>query len=94
MPSGSESGTTTLRNLGLFIAALFALILALWRGIIANHQAEAAQEQVEIARLELMNERYQKGAEMLGNDTLYQSVSAASTGLHAWPVGTQKSITF
>ena len=44
-------------------AALVALPLALWRGVVADRQAKTSQ-------LGLLNERYQKGAEMLGSDVL------------------------
>ena len=44
-------------------AGLVALPLALWRGVVADRQAK-------IAQLGLLNERYQKGAEMLGSDVL------------------------
>ena len=60
---GAESVSTTIRNLGLVFAAIIAFPLALWRSIVAQRQAETAQR-------DLLNERYQKGAEMLGNDLL------------------------
>ena len=53
----------TIRNLGLVIAGLVALYLAIWRGLVAQKQADAAQQS-------LRNERYQKGAEMLGSNVL------------------------
>ena len=58
-----ESGSTTIRNLGLVIAAIVALPLAIWRSIVAQRQSETAQRG-------LLNERYQKGAEMLGSSVL------------------------
>ena len=58
-----ESGSTTIRNLGLVLAGLIALPLAIWRGLVAQSQANAAQQS-------LRNERYQKGAEMLGSEVL------------------------
>ena len=58
-----ESGSTTIRNVGLVIAAAAALIIAIWRGQVAESQAE-------VARQDLLNERYQKGAEMLGSEIL------------------------
>ena len=58
-----ESGSTTIRNLGLVLAGLIALPLAIWRGLVAEKQANAAQQS-------LRNERYQKGAEMLGSEVL------------------------
>ena len=58
-----ESGSTTIRNLGLVIAAVIGLSIAIWRSILAQRQAETAQRS-------LLNERYQKGAEMLGSEVL------------------------
>ena len=58
-----ESGSTTIRNIGLAIAAAVALIVAIWRG-------QVAEVQNEVSRQDLMNERYQKGAEMLGHEVL------------------------
>ena len=58
-----ESGSTTIRNIGLAIAAAVALIVAIWRG-------QVAEAQNEVSRQDLMNERYQKGAEMLGHKVL------------------------
>ena len=55
----------------------YALPLAIWRGLVADRQASAsqqqaseAQRQAETAQGVLLNERYQTGAEMLGNETL------------------------
>ena len=61
--SFGESGSTTIRNLGLVVAAVVALPLAIWRSKVAERQAETAEQN-------LLNERYQKGAEMLGSDAL------------------------
>ena len=61
--SFDESRGTTIRNVGLIIAAVTALPLAIWRGLVAERQADAAQQS-------LRNERYQKGAEMLGSEVL------------------------
>lgn len=62
-----ESGSTTIRNFGLVIAAIVALPLAIWRSIVAERQVATAQRQSETAQRGLLNERYQKGAEMLGS---------------------------
>ena len=61
--SGGESGSTTVRNVALVLAAVVALALAGWRSVVADQQAKTAQ-------LGLLNERYQRGAEMLGSDVL------------------------
>ena len=58
-----ESGSTTIRNIALILAAPIALVLAIWRSIVAERQAETNQRG-------LLNERYQKGAEMLGSGVL------------------------
>ena len=76
-PNGYESGSTTVRNLGLIVAGLIALPLTLWRIRVADNQAKAAHQQVETSQNQvatsqgsLLNERYQKGAEMLGSGIL------------------------
>ena len=61
--SGEESGSTTIRNIALVVAGAIALGLALWRSGVAERQANTAQQG-------LLNERYQKGAEMLGSGVL------------------------
>ena len=60
---GEDSPSAAIRNAGLVIAAPVALVLAVWRSIVA-------QEQVGIARLSLQEGRYQKAADMLGSDFL------------------------
>ena len=74
---GEETGSTTLRNLGIGLAALVALPLAIWRAQVADQQAEAAREQAEAAERQaetaqedLRNKRYQESAEMLGSRVL------------------------
>ena len=58
-----ESNGSTIRNIGLVAAAMIALPLAIWRSIVAERQAKTAQRG-------LLNERYQKGADMLGSEKL------------------------
>ena len=72
-----ESGSTTLRNLGFVAGGLLAIGFGIWRGVVADRQAKASQKQamaslnqVEISQRGLLNERYQKGAEMLGSEKL------------------------
>ena len=77
--SANESGIASTRNLFLIVLAVFALYLAIWRSRIAEQQADAAQEQSVTAQQGLLNERYQKGAEMLGSDVL----SVRFGGIHA-----------
>ena len=87
----SESGSTTMRNMGLVGAGLVTVGLLIWRGYAANKQASAAHRQAEIAQQQeeraqqqvdiaqrqaetaqqgLRNERYQRAAEMLGDEVL------------------------
>ena len=63
--TAEESGSTTIRNLGLVILAAVGLPLAIWRSVIAKRQAHAAQRQSEIAGQNMLNDRFQKGVEML-----------------------------
>ena len=74
---GQDSLSTTIRNVGLVVGGVVAILLALWRSRVAERQAaasqqqsEAAQRQTEIARQGLLNERYQRASEMLGSETL------------------------
>ena len=59
----TESGSTIIRNLGLVIGGLIAIGFGIWRGVVARCQAKTSQRG-------LLNERYQKGAEMLGSKVL------------------------
>ena len=65
--TGGESASTTLRNLGLILAAAIGLPLAMWRSTVAEGQADAARRQSDTAVQMLLNDRFQKAAEMLGN---------------------------
>ena len=64
--SGGESNSTTIRNVGFLIAGMLALVFAVWRGVLLQRQAATAERQSETLQQGLLNERYQKGAEMLG----------------------------
>ncbi len=82
--SNGETLRSLALAVGACLAAFIGLPLAIWRGIVANSQAKAANRQAETANRQakianrqaetsergLRNERYQKGAEMLGSDTL------------------------
>ena len=61
--SAWESESATIGNLAFLVFAIIGLALAIWRGAVADKQADTAQQS-------LLNERYQKGAEMLGSDLL------------------------
>lgn len=75
--AGRESGSTTTRNLGLVAGGIIAIWVAIWRGVVADSQARSSQDQAKAALKQaetsqrgLLNERYQKGAEMLGSEVL------------------------
>ncbi len=84
VPPNRESPSTTIRNVGLVIGGIIAMVLALWRGYVADRQSKASQRlaetshrqaetshgQAETSERGLLNERYQKGAEMLGSKIL------------------------
>ena len=59
----AESNATTIRNIALVTGGAVALVFATWRSRVAERRADTAQQV-------LLNERYQKGAEMLGNGVL------------------------
>ena len=59
----NEALSTTVRNVGLVIGGVIAILLAVWRSTVAARQVDTAQQS-------LLNERYERGAEMLGNGVL------------------------
>ena len=61
--NANESSSATIRNLALVVSVVVALPLAIWRSMVAARQAETAYRG-------LLNERYQKGSEMLGSNVL------------------------
>ena len=77
--SQGESNSGTIRNIGLVLAGLVALPLALWRSWVAQRQAEAAQQQAHTAQFRLAEDRFQKGAEMLGSNILSVRVGGIYT---------------
>ena len=62
--------TEQIRNVGLVVAAIIALPVAVWRSRVADQQVGVAQQQANIAQQSVLNERYQKSAEMLGSAVL------------------------
>ena len=88
-----ESHSTTIRNIAFPFGGLLGILLAIWRSLVAKRQADAAREhanaaiaqsqiaitQTEIAQEGLRNERYQKGADMLGS----RSMATRIGGIHA-----------
>ncbi len=70
--SDGESNSATIRNLGLLAVVPLSFWLAMWRNSIAQSQAATA-------RGSLLNERYQRGAEMLAGETPLEHIG----GVHA-----------
>ncbi len=69
--SGSEeSRSASIRNAFFIIGGIVAVLLAVWRSRVSERQADMSQRQAETAQQSLLNERYQRGAEMLGNGVL------------------------
>ena len=62
-PTDLESPNTTIRNIALGWAAFIALVIAIWRGYVANRQAAIGEQQ-------LLNERFQRSTEMLGSTVM------------------------
>ena len=60
-PEG-ESLSTVVRNLALVVGGVIALVLAAWRGVIADSQEATA-------RKSLNNDRFQRAMELLGSRT-------------------------
>ena len=69
----------TIRNLVLIVGTPVAIILAVWRGMVAQRQSKAAQKQAEVAQLGLLSNRYQRAIEMLAHDR----TSIRVGGIHA-----------
>ena len=63
--SPTASNSETLRNSGILIGGVLAFVFAVWRGWVTERQANAARSQAETAEQALLNERYQRGVEML-----------------------------
>lgn len=70
LSSDNESISASIRNIAVVLGGFIALVLSIWRSYVADLQAHAARRQSEIAQKGLLNERYQKGAEMLGSGVL------------------------
>ncbi len=58
-----DSLSTTIRNQGLLIGGVIGILLALWRSKVAERQTATAQQS-------LLNDQYQRAADMLGNSAL------------------------
>ena len=68
--SGNDSGSTTVRNIGLVLAGIGVLIFAMRRSIVSGRRAESAQQQSETGRRALLNDRHERAVELLANRVL------------------------
>ena len=77
-PSSREavSPSTTVRNVGILIGGLLALVFAVWRGWVAERQASTAERQADTAQQGLLDQRYHIGAEMLGSEFMFVRLAA------------------
>ena len=69
---GAEPLSATVRNLALILGGVVAVVLTVWR-------IRVSEQQAETARLGLLNERFQRGAEMLGSSVM----AVRMGGIHA-----------
>ena len=68
--STTVSNSETLRNVGLLVGGALAFVFAGWRAWLAEQEKATARRQAETAQQSLLNERYERGAEMLGSEVL------------------------
>jgi len=89
--AGDASNSATIRNIAIIFVGVGASLLAYWRNLTANRQADLAEEQVRVAHSQIatagkqidvaraqieamqqgqLDERYQRAAELLGNEAL------------------------
>lgn len=66
---GEESNSAALRNVGLLAAVPTSLLLAIWRNSVAQSQAD-------VALRGHLNERYQKGIELLDSERMMTRIGA------------------
>ena len=71
-----ESGSTTLRNVGLVIAALVALPFLIGRSIVSERQSEAALRDSDTSIKNLLQQNYQANAEGLRSDVPFFRLSS------------------
>ena len=67
------------RNYAIVVGGVIGLGLAFWRGIAHNRQAQAQQDQAEIAQRAHITEVFKDAVEQLGNDKLEVRLGAVFT---------------
>ena len=68
---GADSAGAAVRNIGLVGGGLIAIVLALWRSVISQRQAEVADR-------DSLDGQFQKAASMLGHDDLFVRIGGVS----------------
>ena len=66
--NGDISNAAAIRNIALVVGGIVAILIALWRSLVAERQATAAKRQSEIAERSYLSERYRQAASMLGHN--------------------------
>ena len=61
------SNAAAVRNIALVVGGIVAILISLWRSLVAERQATAAKRQSEISERAYLNERYRQAASMLGD---------------------------
>ena len=65
--TGPTNNAAAVRNIALVVGGIVAILIALWRSLVAERQATAATRQAEIGERTYLNERYRQAASMLGD---------------------------
>ena len=68
--TSETSNAASVRNIALVVGGIVAILIALWRSLVAERQAAAATRQAEIGERTYLNERYRQAASMLGGSEL------------------------
>ena len=68
--SSGDSHSATISNLSFVLGGIVAIEIALWRSIVGERQTAVSQQLAETAQRDMLNQQFQKGAEMLGSDLL------------------------
>ena len=68
---GGESLSTTLRNVGILSGGCIAIILTVWRSLVGERQARTAHQQADTAKLNVLDERYERATGSLSNHILW-----------------------
>ena len=65
--TGPTNNAAAVRNIALVVGGIVAILIALWRSLVAERQATAATRQAQIGERTYLNERYRQAASMLGD---------------------------